>query len=535
MIFGKLESIRSRIIAFALMAALIPSLLISLIAYDQSRRALTETMKQELETASSQVARETDVWLKERLYDLRVFAGSSVVFETLTRRNTSTRLAEYLSSVRARFSDYEEIQLVDAGGRLIASSAKRGNVRKLSDYLDEPFETSRNLVGRPFRDEKTKKAGVVLGVPVKGGDGRLLGVLLASVDFGTLNEALHAFPQWKGRVYLSDAHGELIVKSNNGSVTEKRLVLEPETAKRLQTAEGKIIKHRDMNGVDVLASALPLSQAAWIAVADWPVKDAYGMAIRLRNQAIVVISVLLAIIAVAAYWLGSVVARPLVRLSGAAAQVSAGDLSIGLPEDGRGEVATLTRAFNGMIASLRKSREELERLSTTDTLTGLGNRRYLLGQLEYEIQRSNRSGQPFSILMLDVDHFKKYNDEHGHQAGDEVLVRLSAILQNSVRPYDCTARYGGEEFLIVLSGTPLDLARETAERIRTNVREERVEGRQVTVSIGVAEFPSHGDNADLLIARADAALYEAKRAGRDRVAIGEAGNSGAKAAELDLD
>jgi diguanylate cyclase (GGDEF)-like protein len=146
--------------------------------------------------------------------------------------------------------------------------------------------------------------------------------------------------------------------------------------------------------------------------------------------------------------------------------------------------------------------------------------------LTHEIERAKRAGQPFSILMLDVDHFKKYNDAHGHQAGDEVLARVSSVLRNSIRPYDCAVRYGGEEFLVMLSATSLERAGESAERIRKQVSAESFEVGPVTISIGVAEFPSHGDTAKTVIGKADAALYEAKRAGRDRVVC--AGTRGGK-------
>ena len=115
-------------------------------------------------------------------------------------------------------------------------------------------------------------------------------------------------------------------------------------------------------------------------------------------------------------------------------------------------------------------------MSRTDMLTGLGNRRHLMNLLPQEIERARRAARPFSILMLDVDHFKQYNDNHGHQAGDDVLARVSMVLRDSIRPYDCAARYGGEEFLIVLSGASLDHARECAERIREHVRAEQLEG-----------------------------------------------------------
>jgi diguanylate cyclase (GGDEF)-like protein len=285
----------------------------------------------------------------------------------------------------------------------------------------------------------------------------------------------------------------------------------------LLAAEGKVVEHRGIDGIEVLGSAQRLSQAAWLAVADMPVADAFAQAIRLRNVAFLVIGVLLVVIAVVAYWLTALIARPLRRLTSAAAQVSAGDLPVGLPAGGGGEVGYLTQVFNTMVDSLRKHHDELERLSTTDTLTGLSNRRHLMNFLAQEIERAKRAGRPFSILMLDVDHFKKYNDTHGHQAGDEVLARIGAVLRNSIRPYDCAARYGGEEFLVMLSGTSLDPAKESAERIRKQIQAEKFDAEPVTISIGVAEYPSHGDTAKAVIGQADAALYEAKRAGRDRV------------------
>ena len=125
----RLNSIRGQIIAFAILAALIPALAISLMAYAQSRRALTEKISQELVTSGSQAAREADVWLRERLYDLRVFASSSVVSETVSHGGGRQRLAEYLRAVRGRFADYEELQLLDAKGGLIASSATGAAMR----------------------------------------------------------------------------------------------------------------------------------------------------------------------------------------------------------------------------------------------------------------------------------------------------------------------------------------------------------------------------------------------------------------------
>lgn len=166
---------------------------------------------------------------------------------------------------------------------------------------------------------------------------------------------------------------------------------------------------------------------------------------------------------------------------------------------------------------LRRQNEDLERLSTSDALTGLHNRRFLTQRLSEELVRSYRHKGSFSVLMGDVDEFKKYNDAFGHPAGDEVLKKVASILLSSTRSVDCTARYGGEEFAVLLTGTSGDVAAEVAERIRARVEGQEFQGRKITISIGIAEFPADGQTADEVISSADEALYAAKRAGRNQV------------------
>jgi diguanylate cyclase (GGDEF)-like protein len=199
--------------------------------------------------------------------------------------------------------------------------------------------------------------------------------------------------------------------------------------------------------------------------------------------------------------------------------VAAGDLTVELPAGGVGEVGYLTRVFNTLVARLREreSQAQLERLSLTDALTGLYNRRHLMGTLATEVQRSQRLRRPFSLLMADVDHFKQYNDTYGHPAGDAALTRIAEILRKTTRGVDCVARYGGEEFVVMLLETTLGTATIVAERIRAHVASEQFANGRITISIGVAECPSDGDTPESLIESADAALYEAKDRGRDRV------------------
>jgi two-component system, cell cycle response regulator len=165
--------------------------------------------------------------------------------------------------------------------------------------------------------------------------------------------------------------------------------------------------------------------------------------------------------------------------------------------------------------------QEAQRLSTTDGLTGLWNFRYLSSSLGREIERANRFERPLAVLMLDIDHFKQVNDQHGHARGDAVLRELAQRVQEQIREVDTFARYGGEEFVVVLPETTVEGATQLAERICVAVRREpfHAEGEEslkVTVSVGGAAFPAHGSSAATLMRAADRALYVAKNNGRDR-------------------
>ncbi|HYP24927.1 MAG TPA: diguanylate cyclase, partial [Actinomycetota bacterium] len=166
--------------------------------------------------------------------------------------------------------------------------------------------------------------------------------------------------------------------------------------------------------------------------------------------------------------------------------------------------------------------EEAQRLSITDGLTGVWNRRYFLMQFPQALAAAQRFQRPFSVLMLDLDSFKAINDTHGHQRGDAILVEFAKRVTRVIREVDTFARYGGEEFICLLSETDLHGARTTAEKVLDAIRSEPfgVPGEQpltITVSIGVASYPVHGDTYKTLVGAADRALYRAKQQGRDRV------------------
>jgi diguanylate cyclase (GGDEF)-like protein len=188
------------------------------------------------------------------------------------------------------------------------------------------------------------------------------------------------------------------------------------------------------------------------------------------------------------------------------------------------KVAERTRA-------LEAANERLARLAETDGLTGLHNHRSLQQHLQREIERSKRNHLPLSLLMIDVDHFKQYNDRHGHPAGDEILRQLARLMDADRRTNDLCARYGGEEFVMLLVDTGKHTAAHVAERLRRHVathdfpHADTQPGGRLAISVGVASYPTDATCAAELVEAADQALYQAKRQGRNRVALYQAANA----------
>ncbi|MEK7851216.1 MAG: GGDEF domain-containing protein, partial [Deltaproteobacteria bacterium] len=169
--------------------------------------------------------------------------------------------------------------------------------------------------------------------------------------------------------------------------------------------------------------------------------------------------------------------------------------------------------------------EKTEMMAITDELTKLYNHRYFVKSLNEELKRAGRYKQDLSLIMIDVDSFKNYNDTHGHLKGNDVLKEIARILAETVRDVDIVARYGGEEFSIILPQTDKEKAVLTAERIRAAVERfgfykgETQPGGKVTISMGVAMFPHDGKASSDVVGRADEALYQAKREGKNRVCV----------------
>ena len=217
------------------------------------------------------------------------------------------------------------------------------------------------------------------------------------------------------------------------------------------------------------------------------------------------------------------VTDPVDTLRQGAARLAEGKLSHRVDIHRHDELGELAAAFNAMAGRIEADQAALAELASRDGLTGLYNHRTFYVLLGDELARAKRFQRPVSLLLLDIDHFKRVNDTHGHLAGDAALRDLCELLRREARAIDRVCRYGGEEITVILPETDIEAAVRLAERLRAAVEAQAFDvgtgtPPHLTVSIGAASWPAHADNAQALVAAADAALYAAKRGGRNRVA-----------------
>jgi len=289
-----------------------------------------------------------------------------------------------------------------------------------------------------------------------------------------------------------------------------------------------------------------------------PLETAYANADRLSLRLAGLLLLFLGGLFTIQFWLNrKLLFKPISALHTKATQISTDYSRVGeeiqLPS--AKDIAELTQAFNTMSTSLRQERDlletrvkertsqleetnkqlqiqmkEIERLQETlreqarrDPLTGLYNRRYLSEALQHELSRARRARKSVSVIIMDVDHFKKINDAHGHQLGDKFLQEIANLLSTHTRDFDFACRYGGEEFLLVLPSATAGNAFKRAEQIRRQCADIRIQHEDkelsVTISMGIATYPRYSGNIDELLTKADKALYRSKRRGRNQVTI----------------
>lgn len=533
-----LPSVTNRIFIFAVLVTLLPSFGLGWAYFNQAEKALLKSSEREMLDTVDQVRREFDFWFKERYYNIRVFASSYLLSEGLedylslsSNRNESdprdsgaelAKMESYLSLVHSKFSDYSRLLIFDRDANLLTQSPQREGSIALPGDWEEQLQAKKVIVREVY--ELEREAPLILAaVPVLSGDGAVLGFLAAEIKLDSLADIMTA-------VLANDdkqtGSAELSLVGPNGGVRLSTKNPKPAISHRSEYEAGlppnELAEYVNVQGVPVVGTRTPMSEFDWNIVMEKGRDQVLFEVTELRTTAVMVVGSLATLIGLFAYLLARGIILPLKRLTEAAGKVANGDLDVRIPVKSQDELGTATMVFNDMVDQLRQSQGRLKELSTMDSLTQLANRRYILQILTSHLDRFRRKGTPFSVLLVDADHFKRINDSAGHVAGDQVLSELGAIFKRLLRTVDSVGRYGGEEFLIILEDTQAREALQTAERIRLAVESASVAAKETrlrfTVSIGVAEIQA-GEAEDQLIMRADTALYQAKREGRNRAVL----------------
>src|SRR5256884_577847 len=325
-------------LVFGILATLIPSFTTAWISYLQNKRSLREKITGELQSVSAQTAREMDLWVKERLYELRVFASSYEVSENLdliTRGRGApalARLTDYLRSVRERFADYPELLVVNPRGEAVATTAREATPAHLPADWAAAMRADNAVLGDAYRDDALGKDVVVFAVPIYQTGGRLVGALTAKLDLAAVHHLLRRFAAGtSGRVYLITTGGQPLVGSEAERENLMQRQLDTAFTRRLLKHEGLTIEFTGLQGDRVVASAKRVPHVEWAVLVQVPAAEAFRQVTHLRNVTMLIVATLLVGVGLLAYVLGLLITRPLNRLTGGAARVAGADLAVALP------------------------------------------------------------------------------------------------------------------------------------------------------------------------------------------------------------
>jgi diguanylate cyclase (GGDEF)-like protein len=546
-----LRSLPTRIVIFVFGAILLTSLAVMGLSVRSTESFLRANINQKFPDLLTASSARLDDWYDQRLRELDVFSQSDVLQDNMTALATPgsnrsqararAEIEQYLSYVLDGFQQYRTLFILDSKGQQVISV---GQPVTLSDHQ----RASLGAVASATVSELQTFAGTraqVASAPLRVPGHKQLGTLHAVVPISELSAVLSADE-------LGSSARLIIVGSDGGHVlTSDGRSLGEHFAGPIPQADGES-GVRDYSGVDgehVVGAARSFSRFGWTLAVEQRYDEAFAPLYSALGSVLAINFAIVLAVGLAAFRIAVSIVRPIEALSLAAKRISEGERNVDIPDAGSSdEVGVLTRAFSDMTMRLTNNAAELqlshaaveeinerlrlqneelhsvnevlEQLSITDGLTKLHNHRHFQESLLRECKRVERTEEPLSLVLIDIDYFKRWNDRLGHAAGDEILRRLAEVMSELVRETDVLARYGGEEFAVITPNTDQQGALQLAEKIRTAVVEQAFlidapgEREPITVSIGVASY--QGDRAAFFKA-ADRALYAAKEAGRDCV------------------
>jgi diguanylate cyclase (GGDEF)-like protein len=539
-----LHSISTRIIFFVFLSTFVTALAVSWISIDTIHRTLRSHVEARFPVVLEQRAEELDEQLAQTRAELAARADDVGLDRLLRRRGSSQRLKDTALALLDVSPSLRGLVIIDAKG------SQRARVGQVPSSVFEALEADRQVLTASLtgRDENDLPwAALVLPIgeaPEAGGPpGARLAAVVRAASFVDLLLVLPS-DEAPGRLVMTDPAGRVVLTADGFPEPVEATLLPVE--RMLREGASEVIEYGDSSGRHMLGSVQPLEQINWTIVVEAPFGEVFAPVLSVVKRIFLIDLAIILIFSFLAFKITSAIMQPIEALSAGAARISQGDVSHEIPSPrSNDEIGLLTRTFNEMMVRLRRNQQEIEQdklrlteqneelqranevlaqLSITDGLTKLHNHRYFQDHLTREIKRLSRTGEPLSMILIDLDDFKLLNDRHGHSAGDEVLMSIATQMNDSVRESDLLARYGGEEFVILTPNTDLEGAVSLAEKIRMSVEstsqiiDDSMRPVRVTISCGVAQY--QGDRKTFFQA-ADRALYRAKAEGKNCVIAAE--------------
>jgi diguanylate cyclase (GGDEF)-like protein len=437
--------------------------------------------------------------------------------------------------------------ITDAKGVTLASVPRTANRLGVSysdrDFFQISMHSGRATVGKPVVGRVSKRAVLVLSVPIRNAAGAVVGIF-AGVT--TLEQ-----PSFLDRVAANkfgSSGGYVLIDKGSRTVitaTDTRRIMEtlpppgvnPTLDRHMEGGEGVDLAVNP-RGIETVSATKQLRTAPWYLVANWPTTEAFAPIRRLENQILTMGVLAVLIVALLVWWNIRRHIAPLLRTAVILEKVAkTGEPMRALQVVRKDEIGALTLAFNRLLAHLQQKEKEVEQLAMFDQLTLLPNRRLFLDRLHQAMSHSARQGCHAALLFLDMDRFKTLNDTHGHSAGDALLCEVAQRLVSCVRAADTVARLGGDEFVVIFNDLAvyaedaLRQAQAMAESLRTSlaqpyvlkVTESNLNAKTVlfesSASIGVCVFSGTRASDSKLIQLADEAMYGVKKSGRNAVHV----------------
>ncbi|HWI50300.1 MAG TPA: sensor domain-containing diguanylate cyclase [Rummeliibacillus sp.] len=438
------------------------------------------------------------------------------------------RLIAEADRLRMQTNTFNSISIVDAKGKVLATSpqtlAIKGKVLT-SKAIKDAIREKRPMISDPYR-AITNRELIYISAPIFNKKGKYLGLVGGTIyleEENILNELLGKhFYDDGSYVYVVDRNGRIIYHQDRSRIND--VVAENPIVQKIMNHEKSGAQRvTNSKGKDMLTGYSTVDKSGWGVVSQRPTEIALQPAENMVKEMLYVALPLLIITLAIIIWAAIRIARPLQRLAELTESSMKKDEEKNLAAVPAWyyEVIQLKNALIHSLSFLHQQVNFFMDQSTTDPLTGLTNRRTLTAKMDELIVAKT----PFSIILMDIDHFKMVNDTYGHGVGDEVLQYLAYKMKTVTRATDLCCRYGGEEFIVLLPNTTIQDAFEIADILRKDLENTpSPTGKAVTISAGVGEYPYTENTAAKLIEQADQCLYQAKEQGRNRVIMANSFN-----------